>query len=181
MSEDEIRKYLKFISGDNCFENWFYIVKPILLNEEFQKRLKFKHHYGSVFYHSVLVSFYAYKFALKRKCDSRVCAIAGILHDFYPYPWQYSKELEEMDSVYLEHLKIKKKLFQKHGFTHAKEAMENYHKYFPEYIDNKVDNAILRHMFPLNVRFPKYKESWIVTYADKVVATKELGRKNEHD
>ena len=181
MKEKELRNYLKFISNDVNFEDWFLIVKLILLNDEFQKRLKFKHHYGSVFYHSILVSFKAYKLSLKRKCDSKICAIAGLLHDFYPYPWQYSKELEDMDPSLLEHLKIKKSLFKKHGFTHAREAMENYHKFFPNYIDTKIDNAILRHMFPLNIALPKYKESWIITFADKTIAIKELRRKNDHD
>lgn len=174
MDEEEIRFYLKFINSE-IFEDWFLIVKPILLDPEFQKRLKYKHHYGSVYYHSVLVSFYAYKLSLKIKCDSRVCAIAGLLHDFYPYPWQYSKDL---DPALLEHLKVKKPLFKKHGFTHAREAMENYHKFFPSLIDSKIDNAILRHMFPLNIKIPKYKESWIITLIDKKVALKELGNKN---
>ena len=30
-----------------------------------------------------------------------------------------------------------------------------------------VENCIERHMFPLNITPPKYKESWIVTMADK--------------
>ena len=86
-----------------------------------------------------------------------------------------------MDPSLLEHLKIKKSLFKKHGFTHAREAMENYHKFFPNYIDTKIDNAILRHMFPLNIALPKYKESWIVTFADKTVAIKELGKFNDRN
>lgn len=177
MSELELRNYLNFLGDKPYFEDWFQIVKPILLSDEFQKRLKFKHHHKSVFYHSVLVSYGAYSFSLKRKCSSFNCAIAGLLHDFYPFPWQYSPDLEEMDPIYLEHLKEKKPLFKKHGFTHAREALENMHKFYPEYTNERIDNAILRHMFPLNIKVPRYFESWIVTMEDKLVSIKELGRK----
>ncbi len=152
-------------------------MKPILLSPEFQKRMKFKHHYKSVFYHCTLVSYRSYKFSLKRKCNSTNCAIAGLLHDFYPFPWQYSVDLEEMDRIYIENLKVKKSLFKKHGFTHAREALENTHKFYPEYTNKRIDNAILRHMFPLNIALPKYSESWIVTMEDKLVSINELGRK----
>lgn len=174
MITKEIMENLKTIVNKENYENWFEITKPILLSDEFQKRLKFKHHYKSVFHHCVLVSFLAYNLSLKFKCDSKVCAIAGLLHDFYPNPWQYSKELESMDPKYIENLNIRKSLFKKHGFTHAKEAYDNYHKYFPEYINYKIDDAIKCHMFPLNIKPPKYKESWIITLSDKIVATKEL-------
>ena len=158
------------------FEDWFKIVKPILLSEEFQKRLKFKHHHHSVFFHSVLVSYRSYLFALKHDNNTYNCAIAGLLHDFYPYPWQYSSDLESMDKKYIEHLKIKKSLFKKHGFTHAREALENANKYYPELMNERIENAIVRHMFPLNITLPKYSESWIVTLEDKIVTFKELRR-----
>ncbi len=176
MSELELRKNLNYVSKKSNFENWFSIVKPILLSAEFQKRLKFKHHHHSVFFHSVLVSYNSFEFALKHNINSYNCAIAGLLHDFYPYPWQYSDDLENMDQEYLEHLKVKKSLFKKHGFTHAREALDNTHKYFSEYSNERIDNAILRHMFPLNIAIPKYSESWVVTLQDKIVSIKELGK-----
>lgn len=50
---------------------------------------------------------------------------------------------------------------------HAKEALDNSIKYFPELMNEKIENSILRHMFPLNKVPPKYKIAWIVTLADK--------------
>ena len=39
---------------------------------------------------------------------------------------------------------------------------------------NKIErNMIYTHMFPLNLRIPRYKESIILCLADKIVATKE--------
>ena len=38
-------------------------------------------------------------------------------------------------------------------------------------------NAILCHMFPLKIQFPRYKEGWILVLADKLAAAREkLGR-----
>ena len=34
-------------------------------------------------------------------------------------------------------------------------------------------NMILTHMFPLNLKLPKYKESIILCFADKICASKE--------
>ena len=76
-------------------------------------------------------------------------------------------QIESMDISVVENCK---KLFEKHGFVHARQAAENAWKYFPEYMDKKREDIILRHMFPLNIRPPKYIESWIVTMSDKYVS-----------
>lgn len=81
-------------------------------------------------------------------------AIAGLLHDFYANDWQNNTK--------------KRKLKEMHGFVHAKDAAQNAKKFFPELVDDKIYDMILTHMFPLNKRLPKYKESWILTFVDKV-------------
>lgn len=174
MNEAELIKYLKIIRNREFFDDWFKVVKPILLSCEFQKRLKFKHHYHSVFFHCVLVSYRCYVFAIKHNINVYNCTIAGLLHDFYPFPWQYSEDLEYMNPIYIKHLNRKKKFFEQHGFTHARDALDNTHKFFADYSNDRIDNAILRHMFPLNISIPRYKESWVVTLQDKIVAIKEL-------
>ena len=80
-------------------------------------------------------------------------AIGGILHDFYDKPWQNTKE--------------KRPFLKKHGFVHAEEARINAWKYFPENMNKKIEDIIRRHMFPLNKRPPKYKESWLISFVDK--------------
>lgn len=141
---------------------YYEIVNEILNHEEFIKRKNYMHHGKiSVYDHSLKVSIMAYKISKKLKIgDYKKAAIGGLLHDFYYRPWQNNKN--------------KKPLFKKHGFTHAKEALENSKKYFPNYIDEKTSNIILRHMFPLNIIPPKYKESWIVTIADKIVSMEAI-------
>ena len=136
---------------------YYQIVKEILKSEEFQKRKTYKHHGDiTVYDHSLAVSKKAYKWAKQLNKDYKAAAIGGLLHDFYFKPWQDNEE--------------KKPLLQKHGFVHAKEAVINSYQYFPDLMNKKVENIILRHMFPLNKIPPKYLEGWLVTFADKAVS-----------
>lgn len=112
------------------------------------------HHIGETVYeHTLRVSFDSYKIAKKFGWDYEAAAIGGILHDFYDKPWQTTKE--------------KKPFLKKHGFVHAEQARKNAIKYFPEKINPKIEDIIKKHMFPLNKRLPKYKESWLITLVDK--------------
>ena len=43
-----------------------------------------------------------------------------------------------------------------------------------------VEDIILRHMFPLNIRPPKYKESWVVTMMDKKCSLNVLKHPSEY-
>lgn len=137
-------------------QEYLEIVSFILNHPEFQRRKTYPHHGKvTVYDHCLAVSYTAYCIAKKMGVDYRSAAIGGLLHDFYDSPWQDD---------------VKKKLFEKHGFVHARQAAENAWKYFPEYMDKKREDIILRHMFPLNIRPPKYIESWIVTMSDKYVS-----------
>lgn len=165
--EAEEKKYLIRISNKEYFEEWFDIVKKYLLDEEFQRRKKFLHHRYSVFDHAVNVSFKAFIFAKKHNIDARMCAICGLLHDFYPYTWRYSKELDYYNKDYNKRV-VNKEFKQKiHGFVHGKEASQNIVKYYPE-LDNKtIRDAVSHHMFPMTLP-PLTKVGWVITYIDKI-------------
>ena len=136
------------------FQEFLDIVSPIINNEEFLKRKNYAHHENeSVYDHSMKVAFSSYLCAKKLKLDYKSVAIGGLLHDFYYEDWQNKH--------------VHKKFFQMHGFVHARQALENSKKVFPELMNKKIENIILRHMFPLNITPPKYKESWIVSVMDK--------------
>lgn len=145
-------------------EDFYLIVKDILESEEFLKRKTYNHHGQiSVYDHSLNVSLKAYRMAKKFKhVDEKSVAIGALLHDFYYRPWQEYKE--------------KRKFFQKHGFVHAREALENSKKFYPEYMNPKIENIIERHMFPLNKIPPKYKEAWLVSLADKIISLEALAQ-----
>lgn len=175
-SEDVFSCIDPLILNNPFFYDWYEIVEEVLLSDEFQKRKLFKHHHNmSVWEHSIFVSFKAFLYGRTFNADFRVCALAGLLHDFYPWTWIYSEELEELDNgIYLEEVKTKHPLLKKHGFTHAKAASINYIKYFPHLENKIITNAIKRHMFPLNIVPPRYKESYIITIVDKINSVHEL-------
>jgi len=158
------------------FEEWFEIVEHILLNDEFQRRKIFPHHHNmTVWDHSILVSFKSFLLAKQVKADEKICAIAGLLHDFYPWSWINTKELEEFENgKYLEENKRKKTFFELHGFTHGKAASINYVKFFPELENKKITNSIKNHMFPLTIVPPRYKEGIIITIIDKINSAHEM-------
>ena len=162
-----VKDDLKHLIKLNYFDEWFNIVEEILLNDEFQKRKYFRHHKGSLWDHVTEVSYYSFLMAKARHLDERVCAIAGLLHDFYPKAYKYSEELRQIDPEYLSDVKKKQPIHQMHGFTHAEAAAKNAKKYFPKLIDEKIEECIKTHMFPLNIKPPKYKEGWIISYVDK--------------
>lgn len=136
---------------------YYKIVKDIINHPEYQKRKQFKHHHNiTVYDHCLNVSKKAYKIAKVFHADYESAAIAGLLHDFYEKPWQEDTE--------------KHTFFKQHGFTHAQNALDNSNKYFKDFMNPKIENAIKRHMFPLNIVPPKHCVGWIVTLADKMVS-----------
>lgn len=138
------------------------IFATILENEEFKKRKTFCHHGDiTVYEHSLKVALMAYNISrFFKNIDINSLLIGALLHDFYFRDWQSYKE--------------KRPFFKKHGFVHAKEALDNSEIHFPLLMNDRVRNIILRHMFPLNKIPPRYKESWIVSIADKLVSLETL-------
>lgn len=143
------------------FDEYFSLAKSILNNPEYQKRLDFSHHgKESVIEHSIKVSYVAFKLSKKFKLNIQDAVTAGLLHDFYNNDWTITKNTEGF--------------FKAHGFTHAKIARKNAKKYFPELVNPHVEDAIAKHMFPLNIKPPKYTISWVVTASDKWVSLRIL-------
>ena len=92
----------------------------------------------------------------KAGLDVRATVRAAILHDLFYYDWHDPAMWH-----------------RPHGYKHPRFALENARVLNPD-ITPKEENIILRHMFPLTVVPPKYREGWVVTMCDKYCATKEL-------
>ncbi len=130
------------------------IASPILLHKEFSKTKSIVHHGGTRFNHSVKVSYLSYKISKLLGCDVKAAIRAGVLHDFF---------LERDDK----NIVTETKMFIKHPSI----AKENAINYFG--VNEKEQNIIESHMFPISNVAPKYKEAWIVTFCDKIVAMME--------
>ena len=53
----DVYNELYWLNKITYFDDWYKIVKPILLHDEFQRRKLFLHHENSVWDHSISVSF----------------------------------------------------------------------------------------------------------------------------
>ena len=148
------------IEGRKPFEDEFYdITKDIYTHDEFMKLKLHNHHNSSIYDHVMDVSYFSYRACKFLKLDYRSAARGALLHDFFLYDWR-NHDFPDLPA----------KKF--HGIEHPKIALANAKKHF---ILNDIEKDIVRkHMWPLTLVPPKYKESFIVSFADKYLASKEF-------
>lgn len=89
------------------------------------------------------------------RVDSASLIRGALLHDYFLYDWHRAEEAGKW-----------------HGFRHAQRALDNAQRDFHL---NAVERDVIRkHMFPLNLRPPRYRESVLVSCADKLCALGEM-------
>ena len=133
----------------------------ILKSANMQKEKKFlQHGKVSVYTHSVRVAVLSLFLAelLRVKVNEEAMMRGALLHDYFLYDWH-----EKDDS------------HRWHGFSHARAALKNAKKDFQ--LGEIEQDVIQKHMFPLNLKPPKYKESVLVCLADKLSAMEETIRR----
>ena len=92
--------------------------------------------------------------------EARAAARAGLLHDLFLYDWHF-------------HAKETGNYF--HGLTHPRRALENAQRLFS--LTDREKNIILRHMWPLTVTPPKYREAYVIVMFDKYCSLMETFHK----
>lgn len=132
-------------------------LEEICKNSRFLQSHKYMQHgETSVFRHSVSVAYFSYYLAWKMNApvDEESLIRSALLHDYFLYDWH-----------------VKDASHKWHGFHHAQKALQNAMEDFEL---NEVEKDSIRcHMFPLNLRPPKYMEGWIICCADKVCSGRE--------
>lgn len=110
----------------------------------------------SVYEHCINVAFLSLYLARRfhLSVDRRSLIRGALLHDYFLYDWHEDDPSHRL-----------------HGFHHARRALENACRDFP--LNEKEKDIIVKHMFPLNLRPPRYKESMLVCAADKCCALLE--------
>lgn len=83
-----------------------------------------------------------------------------VLHDLFLYDWHF-------------HAKETGNYF--HGLTHPRRALENAQRLFS--LTDREKNIILRHMWPLTVTPPKYREAYVIVMFDKYCSLMETFHK----
>lgn len=143
-------------------EMFFRCVKKLDEETEFQKLKQYRHHHHtSTYYHSIWVaylSFWMSKF-LRLKCDHETLIYGALLHDYYLYDCHKDEQ-------------------SFHWFKHPGISAVNAKRDWS--INHIQENIIRRHMFPLTLVPPRYKESVIVSIADKICAVYECVTKRPY-
>jgi uncharacterized membrane protein len=135
------------------------IVDDILDHEVFKQLQNFFHHNSSIYEHAKVVSYVSYKICKLLNLDYRSAARGGLLHDFFLYDWRNHHEPDLAKEKY-------------HGLEHPKIALDNSMKHFE--LNDIEKDIIVKHMWPLTFVPPKYQESFVVTFADKYVSSREF-------
>ena len=148
------------LDGRKPFEAEYYeTVRDILEHEEFRKLKDYFHHNSSIYHHVHDVAYLSYRISKFLRLDYRSTARGALLHDFFLYDWR------NHDVPDLPREKF-------HGLEHPKIAVANARKYFS--LNDIEEDIIQKHMWPLTLVPPKYKESYIVSFADKYLSSKEF-------
>ena len=126
------------------------IIKDIISNDTVLQMKNYIQHFDTnCFQHCKTVAYYSYLMCKKLGLDYCSAARAGMLHDLFLYDWRKPRP----DGKGL------------HGFRHPRTALNNASKLFE--LNEIEQDIILKHMWPLTIKLPKYKESYIITLADK--------------
>ena len=138
------------------------LAREVLRGGRYREMKKYYSHSDiTVYTHCIKVAYAAYSFAIKHniKCDLKALVRGALLHDYYLYDWHDPN-----------------KGFRWHGFKHHRFALRNAEQDYP--ILRREREIIRSHMFPLTFWcVPKCREAWIVSIADKIVASEETLRK----
>ena len=137
-----------------CNISFDNIANSIINTKRFKDLKKEQHHGLTRYIHVIRVSKFTYKITKFLKMDYVSATRAALLHDYFT-----ENDFKGINTF-------------KKCIVHPKVALKNAKE---EFVINDIEkNAIISHMFPLSLKTPKYKESWVLTIVDKSVATYEL-------
>lgn len=148
-----MNKLLQKIYADKYFIS---IISDMIENNTVKQMHDFKQHYETTcFEHCLVASYYCYLLCKKFNLDYISCSRAAMVHDLFLYDWRKRQN-------------GRKGL---HAFTHPQTAYDNASKLFD--LNEKEKDIIVKHMWPVTLALPKYKESYILTLVDKYCALNE--------
>lgn len=132
-------------------------INPLLKDEKVRQMEKFIQHGNTTcFKHCEMVARCSAKMAYKYKVnvDMKSMIRGAMLHDYFLYDWHDEK------------------LSNLHGYHHPTIALNNAMKDFE--LNEIEKDVIKKHMFPLTIYIPRYKESMLVSLADKYCTIREF-------
>jgi uncharacterized protein len=153
---DWAKSSLNLKANSTSFDEFKGCILDLARHESIGLMENLRHHgETSCLQHSLHVSYISYRLCRRLGFDYRSAARGALLHDFFLYDWHITKPDKGL-----------------HGFTHPHTALENADTFFR--LSDKEKDIIIKHMWPLTVKPPKYKEAFIVAFADKYCALIEI-------
>lgn len=152
----------------------FYdMTADILSHPRFLELRAYPHHGAgnSAYDHSLHTARCAFRLARRfHMRPDRIEAVtrAALLHDFFGYV-----RCGALHRRFLEQYSGWQRFKHWHPFIHGAHAANRAGRFFA--LDQRQKDAIVSHMFPM-APFPKNSEAWVVTLADKLVASREVAR-----
>ncbi len=144
-----------------CRETFLETVSDILQNPEYRKLAEFKHHSSSILDHCLQVGYISYLIGRRFHMDTTALARGGVLHDFFLYDWRSDRFDYSSFSAFK----------KSHAFRHPSIALQNAENCFD--LNAREKDIILHHMWPVTIKPPHYKETYLVSTVDKYTACQE--------
>lgn len=158
MRKNKLKNFIDLINIFNM------MIEEVVETEKFKEIDKFMQHGNtSCFWHSIAVAYYSFKVFEFFKINYNVQSLikGAVLHDYFLYDWHENDNSHRL-----------------HGFRHPKVALKNATQDFK--IDLIARDIIEKHMFPLTLKPPKYKESAMVCFIDKICSIYETFSSNAY-
>ena len=130
------------------------ILSDLLTMNEVQQLDEFSQHLNTTrLQHSLNVAYYTFLICRKFNWHSKEATRAALLHDLFHYDWR-----EKTHEGW-------------HPALHPRVALENARKIAD--VTPLMADCIVKHMWPMTLKAPRYKEGWVITGMDKYCATLE--------
>ena len=111
--------------------------------------------------HTIAVAYYSERLAGRFSARRNELIRGALLHDYFLYDWHDGLPERRV-----------------HGFTHPSAALRNA---LDDFELTEVEKDIIKkHMFPLTLTPPKYRESWAMCVVDKACSVYEVFAKNAY-
>ena len=146
------------LSEENS-DGFFDIVGDVLFSPEIQSLKIYEQHLEiDRLQHVLSVAFISYKICKKMGWNFEAASRSAVMHDLVYYDWR-DGETGAWHKL--------------HGYRHPRLALLNSKELYPA-LSKLEEDIIIKHMWPLTIVPPKYKESFVVTFADKYCAAREV-------
>lgn len=137
-------------------KEYINIISDLLREPKVISMRQYKQHFNvNCFDHCLYVSYNTYLICKKQHLDYTSAARAGLLHDMFLYDWRKRENGRKGH----------------HAFTHGKEAAK--HAQTIINLNDIEKDMITKHMWPVTLGIPKYRETFVITFVDKYFAIAE--------